>query len=52
MYKEGIVKSIKLNGSSVRSDNPLLQKCSYLFYELNDEDQDGGYKVELSFEDS
>ena len=31
-----------------------MKKCSYIFYEMKDDDendQEGGYKVELSFEE-
>ena len=49
MLDDGVVVSIKIGGQKIEN---ILKKCNYLFYELvPDGDQDGGYKVELSFEE-
>jgi len=50
MLDKKVVESIKIGGSKI--DPTLLSKCSYLFYELKeDEESEGGYKVELGFEE-
>ena len=49
MLEDGVIESIKLNGRSINES--VLKKCHYLFYELKGEGEEGGYKVELSFED-
>jgi len=49
MMEDGIVVSIKIGNQKIET---ILNKCNYLFYELaSSNDSDGGYKVELSFEE-
>ena len=48
---EGVVVKIKIGGKNI---DQIMKKCSYIFYEMKDDDendQEGGYKVELSFEE-
>jgi hypothetical protein len=51
LMDEGVVVKIKIGGKNI---DQIMKKCSYIFYEMKDDDendQEGGYKVELSFEE-
>lgn len=46
---EDVVIKVKIGGQKIDS---IIKKCNYLFYEIKEEgDNEGGYKVELSFEE-
>ena len=50
MLEEKIIESIHIGKNPI--DKVLIKKCSYLFYEIKtDHIRDGGYKIELSFEE-
>ena len=47
--EDGIIIEIKIGDKGIEN---FRNKCKYLFYELKaDDDNEGGYKIELSFED-
>jgi hypothetical protein len=49
--EDGVVLDIKIGGKKLEE---LILKCNYLFYELvadEEEGTEGGYKIELSFEE-
>ena len=49
LVEDGVVVSVKIGGQKIET---IMKKCNYLFYELvPNAEQDGGYKVELSFEE-
>ena len=49
LIEDGVVETVKIGGQKIET---IMKKCNYLFYELvPNGDQDGGYKVELSFEE-
>ena len=51
LMEEGVIESVKIGGQKIES---IIKKCNYLFYELKDDgegESEGGYKVELSFEE-
>lgn len=47
LRETGVIATVKLGGQKL--DPKIFKKCSYLFYELKD-DNEGGYKIDLSFE--
>ena len=49
LFDDGVVVSVKIGGQKIET---IMKKCNYLFYELvPTAEQDGGYKIELSFEE-
>lgn len=49
LIEEGVVESVHIGGKKI---DDIIKKCKYLFYEIKaDDTKDGGYKIELSFED-
>ena len=59
LKEQGVVKEIHLasgRGSEAGGeDNEMIGKCKYLFYEIKEDLQnevEGGYRVELSFDDT
>lgn len=49
LMEENVVLKVKIGGQKIDS---IIKKCNYLFYEIKEEgDNEGGYKVELSFEE-
>ena len=47
--EDGVITEIKIGDKGI---DTFLNKCKYLFYEIKaDDENDGGYKIELSFED-
>ena len=50
LLDQEVVKEIKVNDKEIKS---IVDKCKYLFYEIKEtETNEGGYKIELSFEDN